>query len=282
MTTQNRAPHMELIEVTPEMALDLLTRNTHNRTVRQSQVMQLADAMLSGKFLFNGEPIRIDHNNRIIDGQHRLYAIVESEVPQDLVIWYDLDPDVVHVTDTGIKRSFNDALKMQGEKSVNQISGITTLYYFWQLGLRGQFLFTPNWDPKVVMPQIPDLLSFFNQHRDDILESNRVGGGIRRRVPVTSRTIGLVYLVLNQIDQADANEFLTRLEMGDGLSQTDPIYVLRERLSLDASKVIHKTPTAVTLGLIFKAWNFWRDGQQVQVLRYNPGGKVQEAFPEPH
>lgn len=275
-------PYMEDVIVTPEMAAELLTKNTSNRALRQTQVAQLADIMISGRYQFNAEPIRIDRNGVLIDGQHRLHAVFESEVPTRFIIWHNLDPEVVHVTDIGIKRTLNDALKMHGETSVSALAAIVAIVYYWRDGLRGQYLFTPNWNPEYSIPQIPDLLRFFQENREELKEATRHSSLLRTRLKLTPRVGGLSWVVLTEVDAEDAQAFFDKLSKGDGLAENDPIFLLREKLLAEATSTQRRYSTQVTLGLIFKAWNFWRDGAKIQRLNYSPGGKTPEGFPEPH
>lgn len=67
----------EVETITPELAADLLSRNMKNRPVSQQRVRKYMAAMVAGKWLLNGEAIKISIDGRLIDGQHRLKAIIQ-------------------------------------------------------------------------------------------------------------------------------------------------------------------------------------------------------------
>jgi len=67
------------ITITPEEAQFWLQKNPHNREIRPKDVAWLAKALKEGTFNGDiGEPIRITSDGRLLDGQHRLSAVVEA------------------------------------------------------------------------------------------------------------------------------------------------------------------------------------------------------------
>lgn len=280
MNTQPE-PRMEVLDITPEYAIELLSKNTNNRTVRQTLVNQLSDAMLSGTFRFTGEPIRIDYHGKVFDGQHRLYAIVESEVTQRMPVWFNLEPEVVHVTDTGRVRTLNDALHMRGERNLAATAALINTLLLWDTrGLRGQYLFHPGGE--TIKPQIPEQLAFYAEHKDEIHAAFNATNKIPRVLRIQPRVLGLAHILFSRISPEDATAFFDQFATGLELTSKSPIYALRRRLT-DLSEDANRNPTPeFLLALFFKAWNFWRDGTEISYLKYVPGGANKEPFPEPH
>ena len=73
--------------LTPELATKLLARNTHNRTISSSRIRQYAADMAAGNWAFNGEAIKVSEGGQILDGQHRLRAVIESDVTIIVRTW---------------------------------------------------------------------------------------------------------------------------------------------------------------------------------------------------
>lgn len=91
--------------VTPEIANDLLKLNTNNyRKYDNNRVASYSNDMINGKWQTNADPIRISKSGVLLDGQHRLMAIVKSGTTQEMLIVYDVD-DSVSVFDVGMKRT---------------------------------------------------------------------------------------------------------------------------------------------------------------------------------
>lgn len=90
----------------------LLASNYDNRKVRKSVVAKYARDMLNGNWLFTPEPIVISKTGRLLNGQHRLMAVVESHCPQKFMVTSGFDDETFSVLDRGALRTKSDALKM--------------------------------------------------------------------------------------------------------------------------------------------------------------------------
>lgn len=94
----------------------ILEQNTKNYRAPKVHIVKMyADEMAQGRWIANGDSIRFDRNGVLIDGQHRLKAIIKSGVPQEFVVVEDLDPECVKTIDIAHKRSIEDYLKNQEE-----------------------------------------------------------------------------------------------------------------------------------------------------------------------
>lgn len=83
--------------VTPTLAASYLAMNKLNRDRSSGHVRRLADAMLSGAWKENGDTI-VFNCGRLIDGQHRLAAIIESGVTVKMLIVEGVDADAFTTT----------------------------------------------------------------------------------------------------------------------------------------------------------------------------------------
>ena len=109
----------EVIRITPEMALDMLCKNSSNRKIRQSRVKYYAEQMRAGNWHLTGQGITFAKDGTLLDGQHRLHAIVECELPQEMLVIYDADK--VSTYDCGLKRSIADQLQLAGANYANSV-----------------------------------------------------------------------------------------------------------------------------------------------------------------
>lgn len=275
--------HVEVVTMTPEAASNLLSKNTHNRRINTETVATYASAMKEDRWLQGGaDAIKIAPDGTILNGQHTLTAITQAEVPIEVVIYKDVPEAAQEVMDTGLKRSFSNALHMSGESDPNNLAACTNMLYYWDQGLRGSGL-TSMGGSAVKRAQIPQLMAFFQDNRDDIRGGVLAATKVRKQVRVSTRILSLSHIVFNRLDTDDTAFFFDRLETGEQLAKTDAIYQLRKRLQEESLKLsTGRLATSVLLGLTMKAWNLYRDGEEVQVLVYRPGGSSKESFPEPH
>ncbi len=97
--------------ITPDMALSYLSCNQGNRPVRVNQVKSLADAIKRGEWRLTHQGIAFSSNGRLLDGQHRLSAIVEAGVPVRSLVSRGLDDETFMSIDIGNRRSHADVLR---------------------------------------------------------------------------------------------------------------------------------------------------------------------------
>jgi len=98
----------EIMTITPEIAAEFLLRNTENRKKRGWWISALAGMIKRGEWIVSHQGIAFDKNGVLLDGQHRLEAIVEAGIPVQMVVSFDVDGDAFKVVDNGIKRTLSD------------------------------------------------------------------------------------------------------------------------------------------------------------------------------
>lgn len=103
----------ELVDA--EKAALFLTRNSCNRPVSNGHVDKLARSMSDGEWYETHQGIAFDVNGMLIDGQHRLLAIVKSKTKQWMYVAYDVDVSARGMIDNQFRpRSIRDSLVMDG------------------------------------------------------------------------------------------------------------------------------------------------------------------------
>ena len=105
---------------TKELVDWLLEINTHNRTIKQSQVDSLCSDITNDRFYFTNQGIGITRSGFLTDGQHRLLALKKSGYPPvDLLIVTGLDDEAQAVVDRHSKRSQADIIRLVLNKTVS-------------------------------------------------------------------------------------------------------------------------------------------------------------------
>lgn len=273
-------PYMKVEQVGPERAQELLGHNVENRIVSSVQVNELAEAMRQGMFVFDGSPLRVSHSGRLLDGQHRLLAILKSETTQTLAIWYNVSDEAQIIMDTGRRRSFGDALKLRGEKDTAVLGAIIRAAYRWDQGVRGAAVVEGT---QKVSAQYPILLEYLDQH-PEVREGIRPGSRVRAVTRVPMSVLGVAYFLFQRLDEdapEDTAVFFHRLATGEELAPGNPVHTLRQqwiRMAADRDK----PPTALYLAQMVRAWNAYRDGEQFWKFSIRVGGSRPSDFPEPH
>jgi hypothetical protein len=86
---------------------------------------------------------------------------------------------------------------------------------------------------------------------------------------LTSSQYGTFYFLFSEKSADDADEFLSKLAYGVGLSDTSPIYLLRKRLEQGKMNNIKYTKQ-VQLYWIITSWNKFRKGESAKILQTPP------------
>lgn len=110
-------------KITPETAGKILegSQDIKNRNVSDSHVEWLAQQMKAGKWALNGEAIILDDENQVVDGQHRLWAVVNSGVTIESLVTRGVDRKGFSTIDTGSARTLGNVLGITGEKDQNAL-----------------------------------------------------------------------------------------------------------------------------------------------------------------
>lgn len=115
--------------ITPKLAEKLLSRNCINRPVKKTTVDYYSDIIKRGQWELNGESIKISKEGILLDGQHRLMAIVKSGIGIKTVIVEGLDSSTFDTIDQGVARSTSDLFYVEGIKNSSKMSSIISRYY---------------------------------------------------------------------------------------------------------------------------------------------------------
>lgn len=118
----------EIRTVTPEWARQMLEEldaqvaagKFRQRGVSDRRVAKYAADMKAGNWALNGESIIIDENGHLLNGQHRLHAVVKSGVSVKMLVVYNVPEMIsdklktIDTVDTGYARSVACQLRIDG------------------------------------------------------------------------------------------------------------------------------------------------------------------------
>lgn len=269
--SSNDEPDVRVELITPDRAREYLGCNTHNRNLRSAVVQSYAADMVAGDWLWNGESIKFDADGILVDGQHRLAAIVESDKAVRMLVIRDLGSRVQETVDGGVKRRFCDVLNLRGEKHYVTLATACRGVTLWETGGRyfsggGQFT---NAQMLATLEKYPWL-------REGMTTINRVA----RDSGLPARVGGVAWWLFMTIDPEDAEHFFERLCSDEDNHAGNPIFELRKSIARSFSTRGERS-VVYLLAVTIKAWNKYRAGETAALLTFRPGGAKPEAFPEP-
>lgn len=270
--TKRPKPSAELVFVTPETAAEWLEHNDSNRNQREGSIAKYARSIANEDWLITGEGVKFDWNGRLVDGQHRLKAIVKAGVGAWMFVFRHLNPDVQAVLDTGIRRTPGDALKWAGYPSFNELATMARLLILWDEGYLRRS--GANASREVANEEI---LAWAAEHSERALHWYRKARSIengKSGFPTVSRCALAAALFL--LDQADpcgetVNEFAERLRTIRLSGTGDPVNALHARL-LSARANRERLYPASQFYCYFRVWNALIDGESLRFLKIGRTG----------
>jgi hypothetical protein len=93
-------------------------------SLSRSTVRAFAEPMRRGDWMLTHQGVAFDSNGVLVDGQHRLAAVIEAELPMEMTVFTDVEPDIFDVLDTGIRRNAADVWVLEGERSTMMLAAM--------------------------------------------------------------------------------------------------------------------------------------------------------------
>lgn len=263
--------------VTPEMAAAWLSATQlKNRRVDRKHVARLARQIAEGKFVMTGESIILSRNGDLLDGQHRLLAIVKAGKPVYSIVVRGVDPKVFTFMDSGKGRSDADALGIDSRERTTTLAACLRLIFMAEkneLGSASYNIINRGYDRQEMF----DLLSRYSGVEESVARAYRF---YREFQPLSKSLFAFLDYWLRRYDDQLATEFVERLASGEMLKADSPIHRLRSRL-IENYNSKASLPQREILALCIKAWRAYATGTPVKFLRWRNDGNNPEDFPNP-
>ena len=260
--------------ITPALAKQMLESNTGNfRPVDMSRVKRYSLDMKSGSWMTNGEALKFCASGMLLDGQHRLHAIVLSGIGLDMLVIEGLDEGVAISMDKGASRSVASWLRHRGIKNATQIGAIARQSLIYDKGL---------WSYQAVGAYgttDAEVIDHVEHNLARIETAYQVVQGAKRFVNASIlATIMLKAAGQREVDECDLCVwFSDKLSDGQSLTAIQPVYHLRNRLTTAAAG---KVSSYIQRGLATMAWNKTALNESCRVLQFRINGDNPSRIPE--
>ncbi|HET7110216.1 MAG TPA: hypothetical protein VFI41_05050 [Gemmatimonadales bacterium] len=255
-------PIFKVIRFTVEPATEFLATadQLHQRRIKPLIVRGYADMMLRGEWTLTNDAICKDVRGRLINGRHRLSAIVlaDEEMPGiaiDMLVGLNLPLDSMVATDKGAARSFGDQFMIQGEKYAHALAATINV----ELGFEANGDWHPPAGARATFPRFQEFLDDYPELREIIPAWSGAAKNGRFPVPV----VASLWRRMSEVaTEEEADDFWAGVLNGVNLYDGDPRVVLRDRVA-QTKRFNQSMPRRIMIGLTVKTWNYWRAGQSV-------------------
>jgi hypothetical protein len=111
----NTSPTFTIETITPQLAGFYLQKNTkNNRKVTKKTVGNYAADMMSGNWRLSPDCIAFDEDDNLINGQHRMEAVISSGKPVKFGVLRRFPKDSMECFDIGKRRQMHERLTISG------------------------------------------------------------------------------------------------------------------------------------------------------------------------
>lgn len=203
-----------IITVTPEQAAAWLAAQGKNRPVNRGRVAAFARQMKNGGWRVTHQGIAFDEDGGLVDGQHRLAAVIEAGVSVAMMATWGISRDVMKsAVDRQSKRTAAHAFSIDGETNAHAKSAVCRT--LWTL---------ENADIGYSDASDHDALTaVLERHRPAIEHCLAQSGSLRPNAPVVAVSVLMFY-------GNRGEEWYRGLVTGESLGAGDPRLHLRNWL----------------------------------------------------
>jgi len=264
-------PKMRVMQVTPDIARAWLQRNTGNRPFRRANANKVLNDIKRGGWKMTGDAIRFSKSGKLIDGQHRLTAVVESGITVETLVISGLDDEIFDVIDTGAKRGKSDVVAIEFDlgadmsRLVSSAAGMALHYE------RGFYSFRDGFENH-------EVLSYLRSNPALIFAAQHVRERVPHESPAPKSIAAMFWFFASRLDPLRADRFLERFMVGAVDGADDNLLHMRNAL-FSARAARRPIQTREIIGRLIKIWNSERKGKPIKYFN-NTGLRADEAFPK--
>jgi hypothetical protein len=246
---------IQLTTITPEDAARWLKCNHNNRPVRRAHIKFLASEIANGNWQVNGQGIVISDNEEVLDGQHRLMAVIEAGISIKTLVIYGIDKAAFKTIDTGAVRTGSDALSLWYPDIQQGITKAVGAAVSWctrmDMGFGNNKSKTSN----------TETLAYVAAHPSMWRCAEVLAGLPRDARPISLGMGTAAYEMFQRKDVDQADRFMHAFFTGEHLPLTSPEYILRALLQKDSQR-LSSYPSDIKMKMVVKAWNLRRRGRE--------------------
>lgn len=267
-------PTAEWELITPEIAEALLKCNHNNRNFRGNRVEKYARAMDLDDWGKTGQPIIIGSDGNLMDGQHRLMAVAQTQRSVWFLVVRGVEPRLMPVIDRGLARSGADALNWAGVANAPMTSA----------ALRQLLVLVENGSVrdthKYALITDQELLDAYPHYETVISWAAPLAARVNKAVKLAGAKYltAMLWMSIHDCNPESLQVFTEQLITGADLAEDSPILALRN-WALNAKATNKKMRVDEILIATIKAWNDVSEGRARKMMKIRPDEAIPAVVP---
>lgn len=206
--------------ITPEKASEWLTKNRSNRPLSNKHVIRLASAITNDEWVVNGESVKFNGDDALVDGQHRLNAVIRAGKPIKSYVVRGLGNDAYDTIDQGKARMLGDVLARAGKEHYTRLASATR----WSWALTNDCLLGAS------SVLTSTFLHNFLDSNPKIEKSVKFVSQFVREITAPHGMLAALHFIFSQRSAKHADEFIAKILTGENLTRSMIEYKLRALL----------------------------------------------------
>jgi hypothetical protein len=267
-------PSTTIENITPEIAKRYLSTNAdHQRKPTMTHQLHLRQQMEKGQWMMTGEPIIFDSNGCLVDGQHRLRALIDAKMDFEFVVIRGVSPESFVAMNRGKQRSNGNVLEIKGVSNANNIAACVAGVLNYRRALKSNSGKGGSLN-SYIRPSSCEIVQEYDENSDLYHKAVIIGQRAKKKIKGSiPATISALAMIDAKRPVEEVEHFWGLFESGEGLFKGDPILVFRNRMEENnISK--SKLSGYLVMMIAVKAWNAYRENKSIKILRVTEGESV--------
>lgn len=260
-----------LVLITPEVAGQLLERNTNNRRPKRRAIANYVRDMRAGNWDPDASDIKVARTLELIDGQNRCMASIEAGVPFPTLLRTCVDLDTKDHVDQGVRRTGADTLSMHDvPDSLHVASGIT-LRARYERTIREFGGRRSSGTAHRINMTHQEVRDYLEAHPALVKYGQPLSHSLYKIGPGVSRGVWIAFVsMIAESSETMTREFVDTFVAGTSTGTGDPMLALARYLArAQAAKTnsFKSRDNAIrNLLALVKTWNAWIEKEPVELL----------------
>lgn len=253
---------VDIETITPKVAEAWLMFNKGNRSMRMRHIASLEQSLRAGEWKLTTDAIGFSETGRLINGQHRLKACVNTGIPIVAIVARNIPEETFTVLDQGTRRTLADLL--HGRKSSFAVAAVVLRIAAHEV-LGAPIGMKDGWSTFAPMSKV-EAMEFYESNTagiEKVLADYMAAKTLRFQ---TEAACASWYIRKHSKDQTAIDAFFADVfDDSSSLPGTDPARTVRDRILRMVAMSQKPDPRAV-VNLYIKGWNARRKGVVVDKL----------------
>lgn len=269
-----KKPKTTIEIINPEIAKEYLASNMlHQRHVTATHLTHLRQQMQNGQWKMTGEPIIFDEHGMLVDGQHRLRALIAANMTFEFVVTRGVSDDAFIAMNRGKSRSHSDILSIHGVKNYTTHASCINGVLNYRRALlanegKGGSLNTNT------RPSSQDVLDEYNENPSEYDAAVTIALRCKKTMSPSIVATCAALAIIDGTKSVDTiTAFWDGVVTGVNLYDGHPALTLRNLISQNNTRTA-KIPKSHLMWYSIKAWNAYAMKRSLKLLKIVAGETI--------